>query len=696
MKYLVPLIFFLSFFSSNAQHQDKVDFIYCKALTHLTPKDKSLSARLAYSFNIIKKVDSVFLDAKNMEFSSVTLNDKKIDYKYDGKRISIFNEFQKGDTDTLRLIYKTTPKQTVYFSGWDDNIKGNEQIWTQGQGKYTSHWLPSFDDMQEKVEFDLLFMLEDDINDNKVISNGMLKNIGNFKGAPIWEYDMQKPMSSYLLAFAIGNYNKQELTSKSGIPIENYYYPQDSLKVEPTYRHTKRIFDFMEKEIGFPYPWQNYKQIPVHDFLYAGMENTTATIFSDGYVIDATAFIDKNYVNVNAHELAHQWFGDLVTEKNSNHHWLHEGFATYYALLAEKEIFGEDHFYWKLYESLLQLEDISDRGEGQSLLDPKASSLVFYQKGAWALYMLKEEIGAKAFKKGVRSYLKKYQFENVTVSNFLDEMKHASGSDLSIFKKNWLENTEIPIHNAKKALSKTSSSLKLLFSMNDQLKENKSDDLDFTSYWKKTNSIHLKKHILSSYHKILPQEILKQAILSDTIPVRQTMVTVLDSIPLSLKPAFESLLDDKSYITIESALFKLWEAFPDDRVQYLNKTKNTVGLPNKNVKLLWLTLALLSNGYDAPNTQNHFKELSNYTSNQYSWEVRMSAFQYLNQALGLTDDSLKNLINACIHHSWQFKKYARNLITELLKDTDYRIRIEKIALDLKGSELAFIKTKLEI
>ena len=115
------------------------------------------------------------------------------------------------------------------------------------------------------------------------------------------------------------------------------------------------MFDFLEEEIGVRYPWQNYKQVPVKDFLYAGMENTSATIFSDAFVVDSTAFVDKNYVNVNAHELAHQWFGDLVTETHGTHHWLQEGFATYYALLAEKDIFGDDYYYHKLYETSQQL-----------------------------------------------------------------------------------------------------------------------------------------------------------------------------------------------------------------------------------------------------------------------------------------------------------------------------------------------------
>ena len=93
------------------------------------------------------------------------------------------------------------------------------------------------------------------------------------------------------------------------------------------------------------YPWKIYRQIPVRDFLYAGMENTTSTIFSQDFVVDSIGFNDKNYINVNAHELAHQWFGDLITSQSSKHHWLQEGFATYYALLAERQLFGDDYFY---------------------------------------------------------------------------------------------------------------------------------------------------------------------------------------------------------------------------------------------------------------------------------------------------------------------------------------------------------------
>ncbi len=690
-RYLL-LFFLLITISGTAQHQDKVDFIKSMVVIQPLPIEKKIEGIVVYDFMILADVDSVFLDAKNMNFLKVSLNKKKIKYGNNGKIISIRNSFKKGRNYKIRLEYSCTPKQTVYFLGWDDDIQGNEQVWTQGQGKYTSHWLPSFDDMEEKVEFDLNIQTS---KNYKVIANGIMAEISKAPYEnPVRSFNMEKAMSSYLLGFAIGKYKKQELTSKSGIPIENYYYPQDSLKVEPTYRYTKEIFDFLESEIGVPYPWQNYKQIPVKDFLYSGMENTTATIFSDGYVIDSTAFIDKNYVNVNAHELAHQWFGNLVTEKDGNHHWLHEGFATYYAHLTEKEIFGDDHYYWILYSALMQLQSGVEIGKGQALTDPKASSLIFYEKGAWALYMLRNQIGDAAFKKGIKNYLKKHQFKNVTIHDFLKEMETASGKDLSGFRNDWLESTDIPLNITKKQLRQDAKSLDILFAMEEELQKTQRDNIDYEANWDKTNSVHLKKYIVDNYHRILNENLWIKAFDSDTIPIRQLIARRMDSIPATLKGKYETLLEDESYITIENALFKLWTSYPEEKVKYLEKTKDVIGLPNKNVRLLWLTLAILTNDYDGRNAQAYFKELNSYTSKEFGWEIRMGAFQYLNQALGLDSESLRNLVDATNHHSWQFKKFARNLVDELLKDADYEVRLQEIAKELKGEELRYMNTKL--
>lgn len=694
MKQLLFLVFLLFSFLGIAQHQDKVDFIRGEVSIKPIPLEKRIDGLVVYQFEVLQDVDSVFLDAKNMEFKWINLNGSRIKYDNNRKIVSLRKHFKKGEKHQLALNYTCIPQQTVYFLGWDDDVLGNEQIWTQGQGKYTSHWLPSFDDMNEKVEFDLSF--NSHLGKTIEIANGTIKEVkSNHNGGTLVSFDMQKPMSSYLLAFVIGDYNKQELKSKSGIPLENYYYPQDSLKVEPTYRHTKEIFDFLENEIGVAYPWQNYKQIPVRDFLYAGMENTGTTIFSDQYVIDSTAFVDKNYVNVNAHEMAHQWFGNLVTEKSGDHHWLHEGFATYYAYLAEQHLFGDDHFYWKLYKSLQELQNAVNRGEGQSLLDPKASSLTFYEKGAWALFMLNTEIGEADFKKGIKSYLEKYQFKNVTVDDFLKEIGLASGKNLSGFREEWLENKNLPFEDSKNQLAENSSSIKLLSDMEAELKTAQSDDIDYQKYWDASNSIHLKKHLLKNYEGSMLLDDMKKALELDTIPIRQALLEATPFDDFLPKEHLLGLLEDNSYVTKEIALFNLWQGYPEDRAKYLEKTKDVVGLPNKNVRLMWLTLAMLTDGYESLKTKLYFDELSGYTSPEYSFEIRQGAFFYLKEAFGFDELSLPNLVKATSHHSWQFRKFARNVLDELLKDADYKPRLEKLSKELNSEKTRYLISKLK-
>ncbi len=690
-------LFFISLLglSINAQTQDKVDFLTADVAISILPESKEIKGTVVYTFKTLATVDSVYLDAHNMEFTSVRLKNKKVAFKADKNHIVIKNNFKEDKTYALNLTYSAKPKQTVYFIGWNDDINAIKQVWTQGQGKYTSHWLPSFDDMNEKVEYDLKISFDKKYT---VIANGKLADKKtNNNNTTTWYFDMQKPMSSYLLAFAIGDYQYSDLKSKSGIPIELYYYPNDSLKIEPTYRYSKKIFDFLEQEIGVNYPWQNYKQIPAHDFLYAGMENTTATIFSDSYVIDDNAFIDKNYVNVNAHELAHQWFGDLVTEFDGNHHWLQEGFATYYALLAEKEIFGDDYFYWKLFDTAKILNTQSKNHNGESLTDDKASSLTFYEKGAWALVMLKNEIGEESFKKGIISYLKKHQFKNVKISDFILEMEIASGEKLDNFYSEWILATEFPIKKVEAYLKQNSESIAtyIALKISTQELQNEFTSSKIDEIFLKATSTKLKEHILSNFSENLISEKIKTSVLtSNETLVRQALILNTTKIATELKEQYESLLNDKSYTTIENTLYKLFLSFPEDRKVYLDRTSEIVGFPDKNVKLLWLTLALVTENYNSLKTKEYYDELGSYTSENYSATIRETAFQYLFQTFGLTDIHLKNLMQATDHHSWRFKKFARSLTDELLTDEDYKNRLIDLIPSLKNSESHYIKSKL--
>ena len=658
MKHFFGIVFTLFSVISIAQQTKLVDFKTINAVIFFNEiqVDSTLFDSFEVDFDILRKVDSIYLDAVDMRFENVSLNGKSVDYRNDGKKLIIYNKFKPSEGNKLNFIFFASPKKAMYFVGW--NNAARNQIWTQGQGKYTSHWLPSIDDMNDKIEFDFTFAAP---RDYEVISNGKLITKLESDTYTLWKYDMQKPMSSYLAALVIGKYSKKGMTSKSGIPLEMYYYPEDSLKVEPTYRYTKDMFDFLEEEIGVAYPWQNYKQVPVHDFLYAGMENTGCTIFSDAFMIDDTAFIDKNYVNVNAHELAHQWFGDLVTETSGEHHWLQEGFATYYALLAEREVFGDNYYYWRLFEYAEELAAQDRVGASTALLNPKSSSATFYKKGAWVLHMLREKVGDEVFKSAVKNYLNTYAFQNVETSNFINEVERSSGKDLTGFVDKWLKDKTFYYEEAEASL-KNKSPFIVEYLMVDCEAANSKCDYYLHSWL----SDEAKRKIISQVPNRITSEVFK-----NSVKVRQAIAQNLTEIPLEIKKDYETLLDDKSYLTIEAALYNLWFNFPDDRGRYLDKTKNIEGLSDKNVKLLWLALVLSTPEYDMSSKQDYLNELIHYASSEFNFEVRMQAFRFLEMLQIMTKDVIKHYEDAESHHNWRLKKFAKTFAEKYKDDKKY-------------------------
>lgn len=634
------------------QQSDVVDFKRVEALIvfNQLAVDSTTYNTYEVDFKILKDADSIFLDAVNMEFKHVALNNTAATFKNDGKKLIVYNNFKAGDHSKLSFIFNNAPKKAMYFLGWEN--EGRNQIWTQGQGKYTSNWLPSIDDVNDKIEFDLKFLAP---RQYEVISNGVLKSKSDNIGNVLWEYDMQKPMSSYLVAVALGRYNSTTERSESGIPLQYYYYPEDSLKVEPTYRYSKRMFDFLEQEIGFNYPWQNYKQVPVHDFLYAGMENTGCTIFSDAYVVDEIGFNDRDYINVNAHELAHQWFGNLVTATSGEHHWLQEGFATYYALLAEKDIFGDDHYMFKLYETAVDLGRQDIAGSGTSLLNPKSSSLTFYQRGAWVLHALRSLVGDTVFKKAVQNYLMKYQLGAVKTKDFINEVEALYGRSLKTFVDVWIKQKEFPVDAAFGLLQKQSTFINEYLMVDCQAKTSKCSE-----YLKYYVSDEAKVKVISQMPELVTSDTFKHG-----FKVRQAISQYVTQIPKALKEDYESLLDDKSYVTIENALYNLWSSFPEDRAKYLSKTRNIIGFSDKNVRLLWIVLNLNTPFYQADNKQGLYEELLSYTNERYNADLRIKAFQYLD-LMRLCDERCQvNLDNAKTHHNWRLVKFAKELSQKL-------------------------------
>jgi aminopeptidase N len=663
---------------SFAQQIDKVDFIKCDALLFPNASDKSISGTITYEFKVTKIIDTIKIDAKNMEFSNVMINDELVKFNNSGKTLDLFEGFKKGK-NKVTFSYFAKPKQTLYFTGQDENL----QIWTQGQGKYTSHWLPSFDDVNEKVVFRITIKYYVNMDkfqfDPIALSNGKL----NFEKNTIsWSrgvnditrnYQMQKPMSSYLVMLAFGNFVKQEAKSKSGTSLEFYLDKNDVSKFEPTFRYSAALFDYLEQEIGVKYPWGIYRQVPVRDFLYAGMENTTSTIFSQDFVVDSIGFNDRNYVNVNAHELAHQWFGNFITAQSGTHHWLQEGFATYYALLAERHLFGDDYFYEALNDYAEQLQ-LAAKTDTIPVMNEKASSLSFYKKGAWALHVLREDIGAKNFQKAVKKYLKKYQYKNVNTYDFLKIVKDISGYDVENFKKVWLETAGFDRALAQKYLNKNN-----FIQYFSTLRKSKKSLFELVAIMQSDAYYPIKQYVVFQTQSLPFEErkvILETALATNNLFVRKAVAASLPMIPEAFKIHYETLLQDDSYETKEIALINLCQSFPENVEYYLEQTKGIEGNNDKSLKLTWLKLKLV-NGQNSENEQKQLlEELLKYASTDYESSIRQNALEILLDVNYVNPKVIEALFLATNHHKWQFTKFAREKIRTLLKQPDFRNQVE--------------------
>ncbi len=686
-------IFILFIFCSITYGQNpNADFKSVLGTVRVNTIYKSVSGKVTFDVEVVKPLDTLRIEANNMNITSLAVDGYAANSQHTGKQLRVIQHLEKGNHQ-VSFNYMGQPKQGMYFFGSYE--KDDLQIWTQGQGKNTSNWFPSFDDANEKLIFNLDITFE---RSYQVISNGLLEDKVENGGELTWKYRMKNPMSSYLLMLAIGKFEKETITSNSGVPILMYIDSKDkTTKFEPTYRYTKEIFDFLEEEIGVPYPWERYQEIPVNDFLYAGMENTSATLFSRDFVVDTIGYNDFKYVNVNAHELAHQWFGNLVTAKTGVHHWLQEGFATYYALLAERKIFGDDYFYANLNESAKVIYNASQK-DTIPLLSLKASTVSYYQKGAWMLHIIRETIGDQKFKLAIKNYLTKYAYQNVTTDDFLNEVKAVSSINTDEFRKKWLETNEFDYEIVKKLLEKNKS-IKLSFKLQKERKEPFPKKKKLLFEIMQSDAYYTLKQEVIIQLKNVPfedcKDLIRLGMKTNNVYIRQEIIKNIDVIPNDFKEEYKTFLNDESYITQELAFGHWWKQFPQERFKLLDQFKTTYGLNDKNIRTLWLYLALQTKGYNPKEKPNYYDELLDYSSEKFESSVRQNAFEYLFMLDPNDENLLIPITKALTYPKTQLSKYAKDRVKEMLKSEKHKAYFDKKLPNLTVPEQAIIRKLME-
>lgn len=402
------------------------------------PKQGRVDGKVIHRFKPLQSCDTLYLDGPGIEIRSASMNDKQIEFDKSEKGFTFRfqDELQVNKEYELKIEYKAFPKKGIYFIGWNDETgRSRKQIWTQGQGTDNRHWIPHYDTPNDKITTDIKVHFP---SEYLVLSNGELKSKKKGKdGNTVWNYIMEQAHASYLIMLGIGDYRIKTLESESGKKLNLWYYPDHEDRVEATYRYSKKMFDFFENEIGVPYAWPSYSQIPVQDFMYGAMENTSATLFGDFFMVDERGYLDRNYVGVNAHELAHQWFGDLVTARTAKHHWLQESFATFYNMMYEREAFGQDHYEWGLRNATRSALKESKKNL-RPIAHSQAGSVRHYPKGAHVLHMLRYVLGREDYNRGIKRYLQENKFENVDSEDLLIAFHDELGLSLNWFWKQWV------------------------------------------------------------------------------------------------------------------------------------------------------------------------------------------------------------------------------------------------------------------
>jgi aminopeptidase N len=439
----------------------QLDFSKIKVSLSFDAPNGIVFGKVAYQFSALRPtVSSFFLDGIKMQVKEITLNGVLTKYKSDSAGITVLpNEpLVWNAAYDMTVTYEAKPRVGLYFIGWNDkNNLSRKQIWSQGEQIDNRNWIPMYDERNDKLLTEMSVTFD---KEYKVLSNGkLIDKQENTDGTTTWNYVMSHPHSPYLIMLGIGKYDIKETHSASGVPMHLYYYSEWKERVEPVYQYSEAMVNFFEKEIGFKYPWESYSQIPVQDYMFGAMENTTATIYGDFYAVDSRGLLDRNYVGVNAHELAHQWFGDCVTALSDAHQWLQESFATYYNQMFEREVFGEDYFNWSRRGAQNASIDESLKNKF-AVAHSEGGGTRVYGKGAYVLNMLKQVVGGReVYNKAIKHYLEKHAYQNVDTHDLLIAFEETTGMQLDWFWTEWLNRGGEPNYNISYNVSANSTTL---------------------------------------------------------------------------------------------------------------------------------------------------------------------------------------------------------------------------------------------
>jgi aminopeptidase N len=389
-------------------------------------------------------------DCAELTVSSARVNgkDATFDLHDDKLRVQLAQPAKSGEKFDVELKYEGKPTSGLYFILPDKDDPGRaREIWTQGEAEDTHHYIPIYDYPNDRTTSEMILTVPADW---LTVSNGKLLSIQDAPdGQKTWTWRQSQPISTYLISFVAGEY-KEKKDSWRNIPV-TYNVPRGMEDtIDSTFSHTQEMLDFFSDRFGVAYPWDQYAQTAVDDFVASGMENVSATTLAVRDMVHAELASERPEAadSLISHEMTHQWFGDLVTCKDWTNTWLNEGFATFGATLWEEHRYGVDasgYSYWReqnswmlsreLYLIPIVTRDIDDSVEYVGNV---------YDKAGWVIHMLREQMGDEAFFRALKHYLEANRLQNVVTADLAKAIEESSGSNVDQFFDQWIYGAGAP------------------------------------------------------------------------------------------------------------------------------------------------------------------------------------------------------------------------------------------------------------
>lgn len=435
-----------------------LDLLHIKLELKVDLVKKHVAGKATNELTALRDVKSIRFNAVDFDVHQVSIIRKegvveKVEYINDGEFIEVLlgdSPLRQGESVTVNIEYSITDPSTGlhFFAPSEAEPKIPYQVWSQGESITNRYWVPCFDHPNEMQTTETIITVA---NGNEVISNGkLLSKNKNSDGTVTFHWLQDKPHVSYLMTLIVGQFHMEEETWR-GIPVRYYVPPDRKQDIKRSFANTMRMLDFFSDTFGVEYPWDQYAQICAEQF-GGGMENTSATTLGARTLHDERAHLDYSSDGLVAHELGHQWFGDLVTCKDWAHLWLNEGFATYASAIWYEHDLGSDEYDYSIYRNMQRgfsggkKRPIVDRGyeHPRQMFDSRA-----YPKGASVLHMLRHRLGTDVFWAGVKQYLTEYAHKPVETSDFRQTLEKISGLGLERFFHDWTRTPGAPSVDVK-------------------------------------------------------------------------------------------------------------------------------------------------------------------------------------------------------------------------------------------------------